>query len=129
MFTLLPLDVAAPSLLLGLGLLLWLVLLCLIIIIESAVLQLMRWGDFKRSLAGAIWMNLASTLFGLIFTLLANELGGFSLLISWALSVVIEALVLMRHKPGERRHNWLVALVANLASYLILILPAYLSRF
>ena len=129
MLTLPLLDVAAPGLLIGLGLLLWVVLLCLIIIIESAVLQLLRWDGFKRSLLGALWMNLASTLVGLVFVLLATELGLFSLLVSWGLSVVIEAMVLMRLKPGARPHNWLASLIANLASYLILILPAFLSQF
>ena len=121
-----PIDVAiaAPILLIGLGIALFILVVCLIIVIESAVLQLMGWGELRRSLVGAFWMNLASSLVGLVFLLLIPSFGRWPLLASWVLTVMIEALVLMRLKPGARRHNWLVSLIANLASYLIVIVPA-----
>ena len=109
-------------LLLGLALLILVVLL--IVVIESAVLQLMRWGDFKRSLSGALWMNAASSLVGLPFVLLVPRFGYPSLLIGWMLTVIIEALVLTRLKPEARRQNWVIAIIANIISYLIVILPS-----
>jgi hypothetical protein len=122
-----PPDIAGPSLLIGLGftIVALIIMFCLIVIVESAVLQLMRWGAFRRSLSGSFWMNLASTLIGFIFLALVPTLGLLGLLIAWAASVGIEAVVLMRIKPGERRHNWIVSLVANLVSYLVLLLPTY----
>ena len=121
-----PLDTAAPGLLLALGVALFILVILLIVVIESAVLQLMRWGDFKRSLMGSFWMNAASSLVVLIFTLLVPGFGHWPLLIGWALTVIIEALVLMRLKPGAKRQNWMVSAVANMASYLIVILPSTL---
>ncbi len=124
-----PSDVAGPGLViatlsLSIGILAMLFLL--IVVMESAVLQFMRWDTFRRSLRGAFLMNLASTLVGFFFIALLPEWGLLGVFIAWTLSVLIEGLVLVRLKREGGRHNWLVALVANLISYGILILPAYL---
>jgi hypothetical protein len=125
-------DIAGPGLLIGSGLLgpvfviiALVIMFALIVVIESAVLQLMRWGFFRRSLRASFWMNLASTLVGFTALALVPRYGPLGLFIAWAASVVIEALVLMRIKPGERRRNWLASLVANLVSYALLLLPTY----
>jgi hypothetical protein len=117
-------DTGAPALFLGLGLILFILVVLLIVVIESTVLQLLRWGELRNSLKGAFWMNLASSLVGLVFLIMVPGFGRWPLLIGWALSVVIEALVLMRLKPQAVRQNWLASVVANLASYLLLIVPA-----
>jgi predicted Na+-dependent transporter len=57
---------------------------------------------------------------------LVPRIGLFGLVISFLLSTTIEALVLTRMKRGETGYNVLVALVVNLSSYLILLLPAFL---
>ena len=53
-------------------------------------------------------------------------LGFLGIAIAWALSVLIEWLVLMRLKRGENQRNLILATVANLASYVLLIVPSYL---
>jgi len=124
--TILPLNNGAPILLLGLGLALFVLVVLLIVVIESAVLQFLRWGAFRSCLKGAFWMNLASSLIGLVFLLLVPGFGRWALLPGWALTVIIEALVLARLKPGSGRQNWLASIVANLVSYLLVIAPATL---
>jgi hypothetical protein len=124
----LPLDVAAPGLVLGalaltLGALALLFLL--IVVIESAALQWMRWGSFKGSLKASFWMNLASTAFGFLGLGAAPALGIWGLMLAWALSVVIEALVLRRLNRQVGGRNWQAALAANLVSYVLIILPIY----
>ena len=125
-----PLDIAAPGLVLGQLALTagFLVLLfSLIVLVESVVLQVLRWGSFKRSLRGSFWMNLASTLIGFLVLSLVPRLGFAGLLIAWAASVLIEWAILARYQPGEKRYTFSLAMSANLVSYLLLILPAYLS--
>ena len=125
-----PPDVAAPGLVLGQLALTagFLVLLfSLIVLVESVVLQVLRWGSFKRSLRGSFWMNLASTLVGFFVLSLVPRLGFFGLLVAWTLSVLIEWAVLASFQPGQKRFTLSLALSANLVSYLLLILPAYLS--
>ena len=120
------LEITPPGFLLALGLALLILVVLLIIVIESAVLQLLRWGAFKRSLIGSVWMNAASALVGLPFVLLVPQFGYLSLLVGWTLTVVIEAIVLTKLKPEAKRQNWTVAIIANIVSYLIVILPSTL---
>ncbi|OGO36217.1 MAG: hypothetical protein A2W35_10120 [Chloroflexi bacterium RBG_16_57_11] len=122
-------DVAGPGLVIGLlafGVVFIFLLFLLIVLVEMVALQLLRWGDFKASLKAAVWMNLASTLLGLVLLWLVPALGLLGIAIAWALSVLIEWLVLMRLHPGENRRNLMLAAVANLASYGLLIVPSYL---
>jgi hypothetical protein len=125
-----PPDVAAPGLVLGQLALTagFLVLLfSLIVLVESVVLQVLRWGSFKRSLRGSFWMNLASTLAGFLLLSLVPRLGFIGIMIAWVASVLIEWAVLARFQPGKKHYTLALAMFANLVSYLLLILPAYLS--
>jgi hypothetical protein len=72
-------------------------------------------------------MNLASTLAGFLVLSLVPRLGFLGLLVAWVLSVLIEWAVLARFQPGVKRYTLSLALSANLVSYQMLILPAYLS--
>ena len=122
-------DVAGPSLVAGLlafGVAFVFILFLLIVLVETVALQLLRWGDFRSSLKASILMNLASTLLGLVLLWLVPALGFLGIVIAWALSVLIEWLVLMRLHRGENRRNLILAALANLASYLLLIVPSYL---
>jgi hypothetical protein len=101
------------------------VLLLVIIVIESAALQWLRWAGFKRSLRASLLMNLASTPISLLGLVLAPILGIWGLLISGVLAVIIETLVLRRLKPDAGPLNGWAALAANLASYLILLFPIF----
>jgi hypothetical protein len=125
----LPLDVAAPGLVLGalaltIGALA--LLFALIVVIESAVLQWMRWGSFRGCLKASFWMNLASTLLGFFGVGAAPTYGVWGLLAAWILSVVIEALVLGRFNRQAGLRTWVVAFVANLVSYALILFPIYL---
>jgi len=97
----------------------------LIVLVESVILQLLRWGDAKSSWWAALWMNLASALIVFVCISLTPRLGLMSLLISWVFSVFVERLVLMRLKHDQARYTWLVAIIANLASFMVLLLPTY----
>ena len=122
-------DVAGPGLVVGLltlGVAFVFILFLLIVLVETVALQLLRWGDFRSSLKASILMNLASTLLGLVLLWLVPALGFLGIVIAWALSVLIEWLVLMRLHRGENRRNLILAAVANLASYVLLIVPSYL---
>ena len=122
-------DVAGPGLVVGLlafGVVFVFILFLLIVLVETVALQLLRWGDFKSSLKASVLMNLASTLLGLVLLWLVPALGFLGIAIAWALSVLIEWLVLMRLKRGENQRNLILATVANLASYVLLIVPSYL---
>jgi hypothetical protein len=123
-----PTDVASPGMVLGMlaltiGALF--ILFLLIVVIESTALQLLAWDTFRKCLRASFWMNLASTAVGFFFLTLIPKYGLPGLILALALSIVIEGLVLSRRKPGETRRNWLAAVVANLASYLLLIFPTY----
>jgi hypothetical protein len=122
-------DVAGPGLVAGLlvfGVVFVFILFMLIVLVETVTLQLMHWGNFKSSLKASVLMNLASTLLGLVLLWLVPALGFVGIAIAWALSVLIEWWVLTRLHQGENRRNLLIATVANLASYILLIVPSYL---
>ena len=104
-----------------------LTLFILMVLAESVVMQLMNWGALKPSLKAAMMMNLASSLLVFFVLSMVPRIGTIGLLVAFVISVIIEALVLMRLKSGKTVHNWSVSLAANLGSYLILIYPAFLK--
>ena len=97
-------DVAGPGLVAGLlvfGVAFVIILFLLILLVETVALQLLHWGDFRSSLKASFLMNLASTVVGLLFLWLVPALGFLGIFIAWALSVLIETLVLMRLRRGR----------------------------
>ena len=102
-----------------------LIVFILILLIETVVLQIMRWGTFRRSIIAALAMNLASIIIGIILLVLVPQFGFYSLLIALILSTLVEGGVLAKLKRDALGYNFLVALAANLASYLVLLLPAF----
>lgn len=133
--TLYPLDAGGPLLLVivfgGVGLL----LLPLLFIIEGAALLALKWGSAKRCLLDAIYMNLASTLLGsfavcgLLFNTPQLDTRGTLLfiLITWAISVLVEGTILALLKRHPPRKTWLTALAANTISYALLVLLVVLA--
>lgn len=122
-------DIALPGVTLGaaaLGALALVVIFILIVFLEMVVLQLIGWGNLRESFRSAFWMNLASTIAGFLLLALVNRLAIIGLFLSWALSVLVEALVLFRLSEKGTRFICFAALSTNLASYLLLILPAFL---
>jgi hypothetical protein len=121
-------DVYLPGLILpllnvfglfGLG-----VFLVVLLLLETLVLVLVKWAGFGKALLAALFMNLVSTIIGLIldFTLWDWQLW-WVILVAFAVSVIVEGVVLMLMRRTTPRLNIIAALAANLASYLILILP------
>ena len=117
-------DVGGPILFAGFGIVAYLALSLL----ESIVLRLLKWGTFWRSLLASLLMNLPSTLVGfwLIWIWRAefsrlNRLAIWLIPAAWALSVAIEGGVLVLMKRDGGRQNWMAALAANTASYLLLL--------
>jgi hypothetical protein len=138
MLNLIRFDVAGPEVLLtGLaaGCVVFFLGTLIIILIEAAALKLLKWGTFGRSLLAAFVANIVTTLIGLVW-LAINYLGSLALqtavsgslglVVAFILSVVLEAGILMLFKRGAARENWVASLVTNIASYLLVILPAYL---
>jgi len=116
---------------LGLTLAMLAVLFCLIVVIESAVLQFLNWGDLRGSLRTAWQVNLITAPLLLVLLGLAPAWGALSLWAAWAICTPVEGLLLARQiKSSNRRRDLtrglVVALIANLASFVVLLLPAYL---
>jgi hypothetical protein len=123
-----PLDVYGPGLveLLAAGLAVLLGLYLAVSLLETGVLLLLRWDGFKRCLQASLLMNLVSTLAGFALLWFLLPLGETGLWISMLLSVLIEAGVLALFRRSAWRANLTAAAAANLASYLVLVLPVYL---
>lgn len=130
MFTSIPYDVAGPGVLLAAAVFSFgaLIVLTLIIsIIEAVVMLLLKWGKFGRSLWASLLMNVTSTIFGGVLIALGLFGGSYIwLAVAFVLSVLIEGGVLMLMKRDAARQNWIASLIANVASYLFIILPIIL---
>jgi len=103
-----------------------------VVVIEAIVLTLMRWGRFWRSLRASLAMNAVTTVIG--FFLVGALLGlppALWVAAAFVASVVLEWGVLdrMQHQPGRRA--LVVSLVANVVTYvpLIVILFPLLREF
>lgn len=127
-------DVAGPGALILFGGVFFVGFLTGTLVVETLVLWLLKWGSFYRSLLAAFLMNLASTLLGFVlFGLSLLGVDSLSLVFfGFILSVAVEGGVLMLMKKGAARQNWIVALAANIASYILLACavfsPVILSR-
>ncbi len=128
MFTSIPYDVGVP----------WVVIVALAVfsvgaaivltliisVVESIVMFLLKWDRFGRCLWASLLINVTSTIFGGVLIALGLFGGSFIwLAAAFVLSVLIEGGVLMLMKRGAVRQNWIASLVANLVSYLFILLP------
>lgn len=93
-----------------------------IVLIEAAILRAMNWGTFLRSLLDAFLMNLTSTLAGFFLINAIAEMGLLGVLWAGVLSVLVEGFFLVLTRLHTTHRALLVALAANLGSYLPLIL-------
>lgn len=127
MFYSIPYDVGGPWVLIAaaafsLGALI--ILTLIISVVESLVMLLLKWDKFGRSLWASLLMNVTSTIFGGVLIALGLLGGSYIwLAAAFVLSVLVEGCVLMLIKRGAARQNWIVSLIANLVSYLFIILP------
>jgi hypothetical protein len=123
------LDVATPGMViltLGLGLIALILLTLLVALVEGVVLTLFKWNNFRRSLLASLIANVVSSLAGGVLLIFLQEFPVNWMFIALLLSIAIEGAILVKIQPGSSRRTWPLCLLANLASYLLLILPAYL---
>jgi hypothetical protein len=123
-----PLDITGPGsvyLLLIFGFLALIVVTVLIALIEGVVLTLLKWNHFRASIIVSLIMNVASGIINGVLLVLLQHSPLLWLPISFVLSILIEGIILMYFRRDATRQNWLFVLIVNLASYFILILPAY----
>jgi hypothetical protein len=104
------------------------ILISLLILVEMVALQLLHWGNTRQSLRASLAMNIPSSVVGIVLLVLFPQPDLRHLLVGWPILVIIEGSVLAYIRPGTSVYNWFAAAVANLASYLLLILPAFLFR-
>ena len=116
-----PIDLALISLELGAAILYWLVF----VVVESAVLQFLNWGNFRQCLRASIYINLGSAIIVVLSFVFIPRLGLPGLILGVLIVILIEALILLRLKPAAPRQAWFAAVVINLVSFFILILPVF----
>jgi hypothetical protein len=104
------------------------ILISLITLVEMVTLQLLRWGNTRQSMRASLAMNLISGLAVIFLIVLFPQPRLIHLWIAWFILVAIEGGVLTYIRPKTPAYNLLAAAIANLASYLLLILPAFLFR-
>ena len=105
----------------------------IISVIEAVVMLLLKWDKFGQSLRVSLLMNVASTVFGIGGVLASSLIGPINFIIensiwlavaiAFLLTILIEVGILIWAKQGAKRLNWLVGLIANIVSYLLVILP------
>jgi hypothetical protein len=112
---------AIISLELGAAFLYWLVF----VVVETAALQLVNWGDFRTCLKGSLLANLASALVVVLPIIWIPRFGLPGLVAGGILTIGIEGIVFTRLNPTAKRLDWVAAILANLSSFLILIFPVF----
>jgi hypothetical protein len=123
------LDVISPGMVLlslGLGLVALFLFNLLITLVEGVVLTLLKWKPFLRSLLAALLANTISSIVGIVLLIFLQDIPIAWIVIAFFLSIIIEGVILVLIQPETRWKALLFALFANMASYLILIVPAYL---
>lgn len=112
-------DAAGPALLVGIGLIAALAL-AIIFLVEALILWRLGWATFWRSLAGALVANIASAAVGLIFVLFWRPPAlTLFLVLSFVVSVVVEAGILILFKRNAVAENWRASLILNVVSYVL----------
>jgi hypothetical protein len=116
---------AAPYLLLVFGFLALIVINLLIAVIEGVTLTLLSWNPFRISMTISFIMNIISGIVNGILLVFLQRSPFVWLPVSFVLSLMIEVFVMTYFKRQTFRQNSIFILIANLVSYIVLILPAY----
>jgi hypothetical protein len=123
-----PLDITGPAsayLLLVFGFLALLVVDLLIALIEGVTLTLLKWNPFRKSLTISLIMNIFSGIINGILLILLQRTPLVWLPVSFIISLLLEGFIMTYFKRDAVRQNSFFVLLANLASYILLILPAF----
>ena len=124
----LPFDItgpAAPYLLLIFGFLALIVVDLLIAVVEGVTLTLLSWNPFRASMMVSFIMNIISGIATGVLLVLLQHSPFVWLPVSFILSLIIEVFVMTYFKRDAFRQNCWFVFLANLASYILLILPAF----
>ena len=105
----------------GAVILVWLVL----VVVETAALQLARWGEFRPCLRASFIMNLVSAPALIISLLKIPSFGLPGIVIGAVICFFLEAILLPVLRQEHGKPHWRAAGIANLASLLVLILPIW----
>jgi hypothetical protein len=127
-YTLFPLDITgptAPYLLLVFGFLALLVVNLLIALVEGVTLTMLSWNPFRISMTVSFIMNIISGIVNGILLVLLQRSPFVWLPVSFVLSIIIEVFVMTYFKCDTFRQNCVFTFLANLVSYLLIILPAF----
>ena len=123
-----PFDItgpAAPYLLLIFGFLALIVVDLLIAVVEGVTLTLLSWNPFRASMMISFIMNIISGIATGVLLVLLQHSPFVWLPVSFILSLIIEVFVMTYFKRDAFRQNCWFVFLANLASYILLILPAF----
>jgi hypothetical protein len=115
----------SPFLLLVLGFLALLVVDLLIALVEGVFLTWLSYQPFRQSMSISFIMNIISGIVNGVLLVFLQRSPYLWLPISFVLAVIIESFVMTYFKRHDLHRNSLRAIFVNLASYVILILPAY----
>ncbi len=116
---------AAGPLLIVLGFLALLVIDLIIALIEGVTLTLLKWNSSRTSLTVSYIMNIISGLINGVLLIVLQHNPLLWLPVSFLISILVEGFIMNYFKRDATRQNSLFVVVANLASYILLILPAY----
>ncbi|MBW4522088.1 MAG: hypothetical protein KME16_20720 [Scytolyngbya sp. HA4215-MV1] len=115
------------------SLIILLVLLAVVSLIEAFVLSLFQFASFAKSALWSLVMNVASTLIGGVFSVFVSlpalsaipiymNFGIYALaylVISWSISILTEASILLILGWQPRKKVWIAVTTANTATYAI----------
>jgi hypothetical protein len=116
---------ASGFLLFILGALALIVVDLIIALIEGVTLTLLKWSSSRTSLMVSYIMNIISGIINGILLVLLQDNPLVWLPVSFVLSVLIEFFIMSYFKRDTIFQNGLFVIIANLASYVLLILPAF----
>jgi hypothetical protein len=97
----------------------------LMVLLEGVVLTLLRWASFRQSLVSSLVANLVSTFISIILLALVKQPQFIYVTIGWMISSLIDSMILVAYKKSPIGHTITFAIIANLASYAVLILPVF----
>jgi hypothetical protein len=123
-----PYDITGPSapyLLLVFGFLALLVVDLLIAVVEGVTLTLLNWNPFRASMMVSTIMNIISGIATGILLVVLQHSPMIWIPVSFVLSLIIEVFIMTYFKRDAFKQNCWFVFLANLASYILLILPAF----
>jgi hypothetical protein len=115
-------DAGGAALLVALGVAA-IVLLVLVVIGEGVILWLLKWGAFWRSQLASLLANIASLIVGGFMLALGIDSMPLFLGIAFVLTLLVEGGVLLLLKRGATAENWRAALIVNVVSYAVILIP------